>query len=211
MVVKREAYRTDGHGTQVSECGHPGRESTARARLNKLVTENGFAKGTATPTIAFCSPTRAALLTGLNHHRVHSGAMAERAVDWDGYTGVIGKETAAIGQVLPALAADVGSRLFDPSKLCQYLVWLGILATEPTKLHTSGVTPRKVHRAKLPPLSSSSVGFLTHSCPAARAASSQHACTSGRTLSGLATQLTRAAGSLVFRHPRVCRGGGQRG
>jgi hypothetical protein len=186
MVVKREAYRTDGHGTQVSECGHPGRESTARARLNKLVTENGFAKGTATPTIALCSPTRAPC-------------------------GVIGKETAAIGQVLPALAADVGSRLFDPSKLCQYLVCLEILATEPTKLHTSGVTPRKVHRAKLPPLSSSSVGFLTHSCPAARAASSQHACTSGRTLSGLATQLTRAAGSLVFRHPRVCRGGGQRG
>jgi hypothetical protein len=151
------------------------------------------------------------LLTGRNHHRVHSGAMAERAVDWDGYTGVIGEETAAIGQVLPALAADVGSRLFDPSKLCQYLVCLEILATEPTKLHTSGVTPRKVHRAKLPPLSSSSVGFLTHSCPAARAASSQHACTSGRTVSGLATQFTRAAGSLVFRHPRVCRGGGQRG
>ena len=41
-------------------------------------------------TTSICSPTRAALLTGRNHHRVASGTIAERAVDWDGYTGVIG-------------------------------------------------------------------------------------------------------------------------
>ena len=35
-------------------------------------------------TTSICSPTRAALLTGRNHHRVHSGTIAERAVDWDG-------------------------------------------------------------------------------------------------------------------------------
>ncbi len=40
-------------------------------------------------TTAICSPTRAALLTGRNHQRVGSGTIAERAVDWDGYTGVI--------------------------------------------------------------------------------------------------------------------------
>ena len=45
-------------------------------------------------TTSICSPTRAALLTGRNHHRVHSGTIAERAVDWDGYTGVIGKPSA---------------------------------------------------------------------------------------------------------------------
>jgi hypothetical protein len=33
--------------------------------------------------------TRAALLTARNHHRVGSGTIAERAVDWDGYVGVI--------------------------------------------------------------------------------------------------------------------------
>ena len=40
------------------------------------------------------SPTRAALLTGRNHQRVGSGTIAERAVDWDGYTGVIPKTSA---------------------------------------------------------------------------------------------------------------------
>ena len=51
-------------------------------------------------TTSICSPTRAALLTGRNHHRVHSGTIAERALDWDGYTGVIGKDTATIAEVL---------------------------------------------------------------------------------------------------------------
>ncbi len=51
-------------------------------------------------TTSICSPTRAALLTGRNHHRVNSGTIAERAVDWDGYTGVIGKDTATIAEVL---------------------------------------------------------------------------------------------------------------
>ena len=42
-------------------------------------------------TTAICSPTRAALLTGRNMHRVGSGTIAERAVDWDGCTGVMPK------------------------------------------------------------------------------------------------------------------------
>jgi len=49
---------------------------------------------------SICSPTRAALLTGRNHHRVGSGTIAERAVDWDGYTGVIPKTSATIAEVL---------------------------------------------------------------------------------------------------------------
>ena len=51
-------------------------------------------------TTSICSPTRAALLTGRNHHRVHSGTISERAVDWDGYTGVIGRDTATVAEVL---------------------------------------------------------------------------------------------------------------
>jgi arylsulfatase A-like enzyme len=51
-------------------------------------------------TTSICSPTRAALLTGRNHHRVGSGTIAERAVDWDGYVGVIPKSSATIAEVL---------------------------------------------------------------------------------------------------------------
>ncbi len=51
-------------------------------------------------TTAICSPTRAALLTGRNHTRVGSGTIAERAVAFDGYTGVIPKEAATVAEVL---------------------------------------------------------------------------------------------------------------
>jgi arylsulfatase len=51
-------------------------------------------------TTSICSPTRAALLTGRNHQRVGSGTIAERAVDWDGYTGVIPKSSATVAEVL---------------------------------------------------------------------------------------------------------------
>ena len=51
-------------------------------------------------TTAMCSPTRAALLTGRNHHRVGAGQIAELASDWDGYVGKIPKSTATIAQVL---------------------------------------------------------------------------------------------------------------
>jgi len=51
-------------------------------------------------TTSICSPTRAALLTGRNHTRVGSGTIAERAVAFDGYTGVIPKSAATLAEVL---------------------------------------------------------------------------------------------------------------
>ncbi len=51
-------------------------------------------------TTSICSPTRAALLTGRNHQRVGSGTIAERALDWDGYAGVIPKSAATVAEVL---------------------------------------------------------------------------------------------------------------
>ena len=51
-------------------------------------------------TTSICSPTRAALLTGRNHTRAGSGTIAERAVAFDGYTGVIPKTAATIAEVL---------------------------------------------------------------------------------------------------------------
>lgn len=49
---------------------------------------------------AMCSPSRAALLTGRNHHRVGFGQIAELANDWDGYTGHWPATTASVAKVL---------------------------------------------------------------------------------------------------------------
>jgi len=51
-------------------------------------------------TTAMCSPTRAALLTGRNHHAVESGAISNLATDQQGYTSVIPDSAATIGRVL---------------------------------------------------------------------------------------------------------------
>ena len=51
-------------------------------------------------TTAISSATRAALLTGRNHHRVGNGVIAELATDWDGYTGKIPKSSATMAEVL---------------------------------------------------------------------------------------------------------------
>ena len=51
-------------------------------------------------TTAICSPTRASLLTGRNHTRVGSGTIAERAIAFDGFTGIIPNEAATFPEVL---------------------------------------------------------------------------------------------------------------
>ncbi|MFD1292778.1 arylsulfatase [Lutibacter holmesii] len=70
----------------------------ATPALNKLA-EEGIIY-TQFHTTAICSPTRASLLTGRNHTRVGSGTIAERAVNFDGYTGIIPKTSATIAEVL---------------------------------------------------------------------------------------------------------------
>ena len=47
-----------------------------------------------------CSPTRAALLTGRNHHSVNSGVISDMSADEDGYTSVIPDSAASVGEVL---------------------------------------------------------------------------------------------------------------
>jgi arylsulfatase A-like enzyme len=51
-------------------------------------------------TTAMCSPTRASLLTGRNHHEVGNGQIAELANDWDGYSGKIPRSSATVAEVL---------------------------------------------------------------------------------------------------------------
>ncbi len=49
---------------------------------------------------ALCSPTRAALITGRNHHSVGFGVIAEQATGFPGYDSIIGQENATIGRIL---------------------------------------------------------------------------------------------------------------
>jgi len=46
---------------------------------------------------ALCSPTRAALITGRNHHSVGSGVIGELSTGYPGYDSVIGVDNATIG------------------------------------------------------------------------------------------------------------------
>lgn len=51
-------------------------------------------------TTALCSPSRAALLTGRNHHAVHMGGITEIANSFPGYDSAIPPEAATVAQVL---------------------------------------------------------------------------------------------------------------
>ena len=49
---------------------------------------------------SLCSPTRAALITGRNHHSVGFGVVSEAASGFPGYDSYIGKDNATIGRIL---------------------------------------------------------------------------------------------------------------
>ena len=49
---------------------------------------------------ALCSPTRAALITGRNHHSVGFGVIAEQSTGYPGYDSIIEKNSATIGEIL---------------------------------------------------------------------------------------------------------------
>ncbi|RKE67579.1 arylsulfatase [Pseudorhodoplanes sinuspersici] len=51
-------------------------------------------------TTALCSPTRAALLTGRNHHSAATGVVVDQATGFPGYNGEIPRDTVAIGEIL---------------------------------------------------------------------------------------------------------------
>jgi arylsulfatase A-like enzyme len=49
---------------------------------------------------ALCSPTRAALITGRNHHSVGFGVISEQSTGYPGYNSIIPEDKATIGRVL---------------------------------------------------------------------------------------------------------------
>ena len=51
-------------------------------------------------TTALCSPTRAALLTGRNHHSCGTGVIIEMGTGYPGYTGIIPQRTSVVAQAM---------------------------------------------------------------------------------------------------------------
>lgn len=60
-------------------------------------------------TTALCSPTRAAMLTGRNHHSVHMGNIPEGASGFPGYDCIIPKEAASIAEILRHYGYSTGA------------------------------------------------------------------------------------------------------
>ncbi len=63
------------------------------------IADNGL-KYTRFHTTALCSPTRAALLTGRNHHSVGSGVIGEAGTGFPGYSGIIPASAATFAEVI---------------------------------------------------------------------------------------------------------------
>src|SRR4029453_10205345 len=51
-------------------------------------------------TTSLCSPTRAALITGRNHHSEGFGVISEQATGFPGYNSVLPRDPATIGRIL---------------------------------------------------------------------------------------------------------------
>ncbi len=79
---------------QANTYGGPIHTPTLDRIANRGISYNRF------HTTALCSPTRAALITGRNHHRVGNGVITEMAMDWDGYIGTIPRTSATLPRVL---------------------------------------------------------------------------------------------------------------
>jgi arylsulfatase A-like enzyme len=63
------------------------------------IAENGL-RYTNFNSTALCSPTRAALITGRNHHSSGFGVIAEMATGFPGYDSIITRDKATIGRIL---------------------------------------------------------------------------------------------------------------
>ena len=77
-----------------STFGGPINTPTLQALANDGLRYNRF------HTTAMCSPTRAALLTGRNHHMAHTGQIMEMATGYPGYDSLLGKDMAGLGEIL---------------------------------------------------------------------------------------------------------------
>jgi len=79
---------------------------------------------------ALCSPTRAALITGRNHHSVGFGVISEQATGFPGYNSIIPKDKATIGRILLEngyatswFGKDHNTPAFDASQVGPFDQW----------------------------------------------------------------------------------------
>ncbi len=63
------------------------------------IAENGL-RYTHFHSTAVCSPTRASLITGRNHHRMGTGSIPELSTGYPGYNAIMTKDNATIGRIL---------------------------------------------------------------------------------------------------------------
>src|SRR6476660_1625205 len=79
---------------QTSTFGGPANTPTLQKLADEGLRYNRF------HTTALCSPTRAALLSGRNHHSVHTGVITEMATGFPGYDGSWPRDAACIAEIL---------------------------------------------------------------------------------------------------------------
>ena len=117
-------------------------------------------------TTAMCSPTRASILTGRNHHRVGAGQIAELANDWDGYSGHIPKSSALAAEVLKDYGYSTGAwgkwhntpaeetTAAGPSRIGRR-VWVSNISTDSWQARPRSMSPNLVRNTTvvLPPKS----------------------------------------------------------
>lgn len=97
-------FMTDDAGFSLPECNGGPVHMPTLDRVNRAgVKYNRF------HTTAMCSPTRASLLTGRNHHAVGFGQICEFANDFDGYIGEIPRSAATVGHVLGQYGYDTAA------------------------------------------------------------------------------------------------------
>jgi arylsulfatase A-like enzyme len=80
---------------------------------------DGGLRYTGLHTAALCSPTRAALLTGRNHHRVGFGSVGELSGPFPGYSGVVPQDCAPFPKILSEngyATAAIGKWHLTPSR-----------------------------------------------------------------------------------------------
>ena len=84
--------------TPASACRAPSAASSRRPRWIASRT-NGLRYNNIHST-ALCSPTRAALITGRNHHSAGFGVISEQSTGFPGYNSIIAEDKATIGRIL---------------------------------------------------------------------------------------------------------------
>src|SRR5258706_292132 len=93
-----EAREAKGNPHEVCDGSHSGGLSSGLPSARRVA--NMGLRYTQFHTTSLCSPTRAALITGRNHHSVGFGVISEAATGYPGYNSLITKDKSTVGTIL---------------------------------------------------------------------------------------------------------------